>query len=342
MKARAHLLTIFSFIVGAALFLFILKQFETQALWARVRGLDARFGWILAVSALRPVLRAAAWLRCLPEAARGVGLFNVWRARLVGDAIGNLTTAGPLLAEPARLVFFSAHLPLAEAAAALSLEFFSYFLSACLMMLAGLLVLLLTVDAPASLRAASALAATGLLGFLSVAALLWWRRWSLVELLRKVGAHVSSFHRLLRQVINKLEAPLQKLERLEAHHFDFYRQRPRDFAWVSLCEVGFHLCGVVEIWLTLHLLNTPVSWLTAFLLEAVNRIINVAFAFVPVKLGVDEAGTALLAGALGMGAVTGVALAVYRKLRVLFWTAVGLLLLLAFYLRRPRSADSQD
>jgi hypothetical protein len=248
-----------------------------------------------------------------------------------------LTTAGPLLAEPARLVCLGGHLPLTAAVASLSLEFFSYFLSACLMMLAGLLVLLSTVELPASSRAVIALTAVGLAGFLLVVGLLWRRRWSLVELLRKVGAQVGKFHRFLQNITNKLERPLEKLEQLEAHHFDFYRQRPHDFAWVALCEAGFHLCGVLEIWLTLHLLKVEASWLTSFLFEAVNRLINVVFAFVPVKLGVDEAGTGLLAGALGMGAVTGVALAVYRKLRVLIWTAVGLLLLLMFYVQRSHA-----
>lgn len=337
MKARSSLLTILSFFIGAALFLFILKQSDSQELWARVRELDARFGWILLVSGVRPALRAVAWLRCLPETERSVGLFNLWRARLVGDAIGNLTTAGPLLAEPARLVCLGGRLPLAAAVAALSLELFSYLLSACVLMLAGLLCLLAAVDAPASLRATSALTAAGLAGFLGVASLLWWRRWSLVELLRKVSAQVGRSHHLLQNIIHKLEAPLQKLEQLEAHHFDFYRQRPHDFAWVALCEAGFHLCGVLEIWLTLHLLHVEASWLTAFLFEAVNRLINIVFAFVPVKLGVDEAGTGLLAGALGFGAVTGVALAVYRKLRVLLWTAVGLVLLLAFYVQRQQA-----
>ena len=45
------------------------------------------------------------------------------------------------------------------------------------------------------------------------------------------------------------------------------------------------------------------------------------------KLGVDEAGTGWLAEALGFGSLTGVALALYRKLRVLFWTALGLVLM---------------
>lgn len=341
MKTRSPLLTLLSLLVGGLLFALVIKQTGTQELWERVRALDARFGWILAVSAVRPMLRAYAWLRCLHEAERHAGFFNVWRARLIGDAIGNLTTAGPLLAEPARLVFFSGHVPFQAAAASLSLELVSYLFSACLMMLAGLIVLLATgVTAPV-LRTASLLAAAVLLVVVLCAAWLWWRRWSLIGNLRRVSARVGRLHSLIQTIHHKIEPLWQRLLQLERHNLEFYRQRPRDFALVCLCEAGFHFFGVVEIWLTLHLLGAPVDWLTAFIFEAVNRIINVAFAFVPVKLGVDEVGTALLAGALGFGSLTGVALAVYRKLRVLFWTALGLLLLLSFYVQRRWSKPEQ-
>lgn len=336
MKARTHVLTLISLLGGAILFVLILRRFDAHELWLRVRALDARFVWILVLAGLRPVLRALAWLRCLHEDERGVGLYCVWRARVIGDAIGNLTTAGPLLAEPARLVIFSAHLPLAAVAASQTLEFFSYVLSACVVMLAGALMLLALIGWHSPLSLVSAGLALGLGAFLLVTMLIWWRRWSLVELLRKVSAHISSLHHGFQTFIQRLEAPLQKLQGLEEHHFEFYRQRPRDFAWVCVYEAGFHLCGVLEIWLTLHLLGVHTTWLAVFLFEAIGRLINFAFAFVPVRLGVDEAGAGMLADVLGLGSLTGVALAVYRKLRVLFWTAVGLLLLLSFYVQRKR------
>jgi hypothetical protein len=52
--------------------------------------------------------------------------------------------------------------------------------------------------------------------------------------------------------------------------------------------------------------------------------VNMLFSFVPARVGVDEAGSGLLTAALGMGGVSGVALAIVRKVRVLFWTAIGL------------------
>ena len=51
--------------------------------------------------------------------------------------------------------------------------------------------------------------------------------------------------------------------------------------------------------MTLQLIGSPTSVLVTFILEAVNRILNIVFAFVPAMVGVDEAGTGLLANVLG-------------------------------------------
>ena len=58
------------------------------------------------------------------------------------------------------------------------------------------------------------------------------------------------------------------------------------------------------------------------------------FKFVPLRLGVDEAGTAVFTQVLGLGSQTGVTLAIVRKARVLFWTGAGAVLLLREGLRR--------
>jgi hypothetical protein len=72
-----------------------------------------------------------------------------------------------------------------------------------------------------------------------------------------------------------------------------------------------------------------VPLVTAFVLEFVNRTITIAFQFVPMWLGVDEAGTGLIATALHLGAAVGVGLALIRKARVMLWTALGLGLVFA-------------
>ncbi len=329
MKTRSPWLTLISLVAGGALFYFVIRQTGTRELWLRLSQLDARFLWLLLVSGLRPLLRAAAWWHCLPQSERHGAFIPLWRARLIGDAVGNVTTAGPLLAEPARLLALSGKLPMTTATASLSLEFLSYFLSACLVMFAGLLALLTQFALNASLRLASAVSLLLLAAVIVFILFIVWRRWSFVSGLQLVAERLSVWQGFSDEFQTRLHHQFGKLHKIEQHTFDFARHYPRDFATVCWCEAGFHLLGVIEIALTLWLMGTATGWFAAFIFESVNRLINVAFAFVPIKLGVDEAGTALLAQVLGFSSLTGVTLAVYRKLRVLFWTAIGLLLLLA-------------
>src|SRR5678815_1027922 len=152
------------------------------------------------------------------------------------------------------------------------------------------------------------------------------RRWTLLtwfgEMMRKV-LHMAGFSRRWKQQV-------EILRRLEHHVLDYYRGRPGEFVIVNGYEGLFHLAGVAETWTALYFLGAKPTLMTAFTLEATNRAINMLFSFVPARVGVDEAGSALLTSALGMGTATGVALAIVRKVRVLFWTAIGLIVFLSF------------
>jgi hypothetical protein len=66
---------------------------------------------------------------------------------------------------------------------------------------------------------------------------------------------------------------------------------------------------------------------TSFLLESVSRIITIVFKLIPFVIGVDEAGAQFVTETLAIGASIGVTLAVIRKGRILFWTAVGIVLI---------------
>ena len=52
------------------------------------------------------------------------------------------------------------------------------------------------------------------------------------------------------------------------------------------------------------------------------------FKFIPLRTGVDEAGTGMLSKVLGFTTAVGVTLAIVRKARDIFWTAVGVALML--------------
>jgi hypothetical protein len=74
----------------------------------------------------------------------------------------------------------------------------------------------------------------------------------------------------------------------------------------------------------------------------VNRVVPTVFKVVPLRVGVDEAGTALFTSVLGLGTAAGVTLALVRKARVLVWVIVGLLLLVRRGLNVRRLLEDEE
>jgi hypothetical protein len=323
MKKYSRLLAFLSAVFGLALFIYVINQTGLAVIWAEVRKLGAGFLLILAISSTRYLSRSLAWLTCMPPAARHVGVWHLLRARLAGEAVGDLTF-GPVVAEPLRLVALGDRLALSAGLSSLAVENVAYTVSSCLMVMAGATALLANFGLNESLRGAvlTALAIVLVLGGSAVLAVS--RRW-------RIGSSILGWlfnWRVLAPVLpSSLEEKLDELRKLEDYAFDFYAKRPADFLLLALCQVFFHLGGVTEIYVTMRLIGHELTLATAFMLEAINRALNIAFIFVPALVGVDEAGTGLVTEVLGFGRAAGVALAIIRKIRMFCWIGVGLLFL---------------
>jgi hypothetical protein len=321
---KSRLLAIISAVIGLALFVYVIRQTGLEEIGERLRQLGAGFLLILAISAFRYLTRSLSWLRCISPEDRHVGFWTLWRARLAGEAIGDLT-AGPLVAEPLKALVLGDKLSLAARASSLMVENITYTVSSCVMVLAGAIALLTSFGLAGSLRLAmlAALAAVG--AVLVVSVIVIWRRW-------KLGSGIATL--LARMLIRNesklanIESKIAHLAEIEDYVFDFFAKRPADFFMVILCQMSFHFAGVVEIFVTMKLIGANLSLVTAFLMESVNRALNIAFVFVPAMVGIDELGTRELAKVLGLAGTDGVALAVIRKIRMFCWIGVGLVFLL--------------
>ena len=93
--------------------------------------------------------------------------------------------------------------------------------------------------------------------------------------------------------------------------------------------MAFHALAVLEVFFTLGLIQPDAAptLSQSVVFEAFNRVQMLAFKFVPFRVGVDEALTGALAPALDVPAAVGVALAIVRKVRNLFWAGLGLALM---------------
>jgi hypothetical protein len=306
-------------ILGILLFAYFVKKAGLGEIWTDIKQLGAGFLLVLLVSAARPVVRSLAWTRAFTGEHR-LRFRDALGAYLIGDAVGTLVPLGIFVSEPTKAALVRKRVPLVASLSALAIENIFYSLSVALFIFAGTAALLFSFDLPKPLRIASIAALVVTLMTIPLAVLVLRRQWKFlsgaVELLYRRGIARSFFERK-REGVRDVE------ERI----YSFYAQSSSRFLSIILLEVCFHLAGVLEVFVTLWFISeTRPSLLTAFVLESVNRFINVVFKFVPMRVGVDEAGSGKLASVLGMTMATGVSLAIVRKARILVWTAVGVVL----------------
>ena len=287
-----------------------------------IKRLGLGFLLILCISAIRHVARSLAWTRCF-EAPYSLRFRDAVAARLMGDALGNIIPlASVAVAEPSKAAFVTDRVPLMASLSALALENIFYSLSVAVFIFSGTVALLLAFPLKPALRYASfgTLAVTILivpLGYLVIR-----RQWKFLS---------GAMSILERRNIGRawMEKTIPRARTFEDRIYGFYQRHSSRLLLILALETTFHLAGVLEIYTTLWFISGVVAptLLTAFILESVNRVINVVFKFIPLRTGVDEAGTGMLSKVLGFTTAIGVTLAIVRKSRDIFWTAIGVALM---------------
>lgn len=306
-------------LAGLALFTYFVKKAGVSQISDGIRRLGAGFLLVIAISAVRQIARSLAWALCV-ETPHRLRLWDAFRARVMGDAIGNvLPFASFVISEPAKPALIRDRLPLMVGLSAIAIENIFYSLSVAVFICSGMVALLLSFSLPKGFQIGSFI----VLGIILIVITLG--TW----LIRRQVRFISGAARLLhRRGLNVKW--VEKGRILEDRIYGFYRNHQRRFIPILLLQVCFHLAGVCEIYVVLSFISPqqPPTFLTAFILESVNRVITMGFKFIPLRMGVDEAGTGKVSKILQFTEVTGVTLAIVRKARDVFWSAVGMALLL--------------
>ena len=305
-QRRQHVITAVAAAGGLALFTYSVRNVGTDEILSGIH----RVGWgllpILALAGLRFVFRAEAWRLCTPVNSR-LTLRQALVAFLAGDALGNVTPLGLIASEPAKVFLTRHHLATSESVASLAIDNLVYALSVVTMIAAGVIVMLLTVPLPFEVQ-----------------------EWSFVLLVALVIIGAGSL-RIFRPRPGPSQASGQslaaRLSRLRQAVRDFSAGNPSRLWRAFVFDVLFHAAAVFEAFLTLNWLlgDRSPTFAEAVMFESLNRVVTVVFKFVPLRVGVDEAISGAFAPVLGVNPAAGVALAVVRKARSLFWMGLGLL-----------------
>jgi len=325
-------------LLGLLLFAYFVRKAGVGEIVSGIRRLGIAFLLILLISSVRHIVRSIAWTRCVEPPYR-LRFRDAFAARLMGDALGNIVPlVSAAVSEPSKAVFVKDRLPLIVGLSALAVENIFYSLSVALFIFAGTATMLLSFSLPKPLRYAS-------IGALITIFIIIPLGYLVIRQQAKFLSGAIGFlgrRGLARSSMEKLKP---RALMLEERIYGFYNRNQGGLLSIFALEVLFHIAGVVEIYATL-LYISPVapSLRQAFILESVNRIINVAFKFIPLRAGVDEGGTGQVSKVLGFAKATGVTLAIVRKSRDIFWATIGVVLLLTkgFSLRNVTAGAEEE
>ena len=305
---------------GVVLFVYFVRRTGV----ADIAAGASRLGWfflaVVALGGLRLAARALAWRSCLDRPHR-LSRLHAFRAMVAGDTLGNLTPLGPLVGEPAKTLYAGDREPASRTLAALAVENLFYALSAALVVAGGAVALALRPGAADRWWIAGAgVTATLALLVAAVHGVVWRRLHPVSRLLAALRGGATSAERPAGWA--------ERARRVEDRVHDLYPRAPRRLAALAGWELGFHVLAVAEVYLVLAFVaDARPTLLDAFVLESTNRLVAAAFRAVPLRAGVDEAGSGAAAELLALGGAAGVTLAIVRKARMLVWMAAGVVLL---------------
>jgi hypothetical protein len=324
-------------VVALGLFVYMLHRAGLRQILLGVGGVGlGGFALILALSGARLALRTVAWDLCMDRPAR-LRFRDGFAAMLIGEALGNVTPFAVFLSEPAKCALVRDRVPLVASLSAIVVENIIYTVTVAFVVALGAAAFLGQFEVGRALWLAT-------IGSMVVVAGLVGLAYGILRADLKPATHALGWLHRHRLAPAAVEHQLDRVRAFEARINSFTsRRRDRLVPLIGL-DALFQCAGIAETYVTLALIGGShrTTLLAALILESTGRVINMVFRFVPLRLGVDEAGSGLMTAALRLGAAAGVTVGLVRKARLLFWTAIGVLLLAHRGLSVKRALDEAE
>lgn len=310
-----------AFLLGLALLVYVIDKVGVQPIFDALKRIGYGFFILLAISGARHALRALAMSRAVAPEHRRFNFFQALSARLGGEAISFLTFTGPILGEATKVALLSKRVPLIYGVSALVIDNLLYNFSVAIFILSGACVMLASYRLPIVIG--YALVAIALTAGLTIAAVI-------IAASRRVMPLTWITERLARLRIGRkiFLKRAEQLNRLELDVYDFYKHRRAAFFAMLCFDFLSHATSVAEVYVTLRMLGFDPGIEASLVIESLTKVINFAFGFVPATIGVYEGGTGIILYTLGYAAAAGLTLAFVRKAGTVFWTAVGIVILI--------------
>ncbi len=278
--------------------------------------------WIVPIFSLSIIWYLAytlAWYQFLKPLGGKIKFTELFKAKLIGEAVNAITPLNFVAGDPARAYVLRHKFPMTGVAASVVVDRTLHSISTLVIIMAGVASALVRLDfLPNNIK-------YGLPIVTSIAMIFV----GFIFLHQHKGLFIFLAEIAQRLRIKKTfsTATLQKLEEVDGHIQDFYGKNKKGF-WIALaCHLFGRVLGIVEVFLIGYAADHHFSFNVAVLLGAAAPIINFTFSFIPGSLGVIESAYTAILYFLHYPPSIGVTIQIVKRVRGIIWTGLGLVFL---------------
>ena len=309
-------LRLFAIAISAGFFVYLIWRAGAGKLWKSLSELGWGIILVIALAGVSHLARTWGWRLTLGHDQHKISFSRMVGLRLGAEAAGQLGILGQTFGDSVRVSRISAEIPVATGLASVTLDRGLYIVTATVTTIAGILAALPLVGLSHTLRLYASLFALAMIAFLMLTLLAVRKRWPVLSSSARSIARIPSLK-------HWIEKRYLMVESVENALFDFHHKTPGPF-WASFSlNLAAQCMAVSEVCLILSLMGMKMGFVSALVIEALTKLLNVLGNFNPGNIGTYEGGTMLIGKVFGLSSATGLALGLSRRLRSFFWAAVG-------------------
>ncbi|MFH0344221.1 MAG: flippase-like domain-containing protein [Chromatiales bacterium] len=305
-------------VFGLVLLGLLVRDMDANEILRHVQQVgSAGIGFVIVLYAVTFLADVAGWhltFESIPLNLRW--LQRLYIVRMTGEAFNNITPLGAMGGEPVKAMVLKSRYGVnyRESGASLILAKTVILISLAFFLGLGFLVLIPAEQIQSSYKA---VAGIGLAGFGTTITLFFLvQRFRLSSWLGRLAGGSALGYRV--------EAALRVIHEVEDRLVSFYTERRARFAGALALAFINWLLGVVEIYALMQFLGYPVSFMDAWIIEAMAQLVRAGTSFIPASIGAQEGAIILACSAITADPTLGFALSVIRRVREIVWIGAGI------------------
>ncbi len=310
-------------LTGIALLVYLIARTGAGTVIEHLKAVGWGMVPVLALGGIQHLLRASAWRLTFRSDVRVLSVARAFGLRLIAEAIGTFGLAGQLVGDSTRISLLGPIVPIEDRISSIALDRATFVVSSGTMAVTGVLAAVMFLSLTGVWRIYSLVFAATVMLVLALALFSFTQGWHLFS-------HITHGVQRLPWAKKCLAEKAVVIESAEANLLNFRSRAPKSFWAVILLYFASQMTAITEVYLLLRLMGVRITVIGAFVIEGFTKFIDVVGALNPGNIGTFEGGNLLVARLLGFSAAAGLTLALCRRARILFWTAIGALCLIAW------------